>query len=138
MLAFHVIHSTLQEEYDDIQQREKTPQRAKTGLDLGITAVPYEVAIKSRSDRPLWDALVGLASALVKEPRGRGKLVELRDLLATEGAGQEAKSCWRRYRDVLKVRNEPALAAMDHVLKTGFRIDDPMDLPLANFGGTAC
>lgn len=150
MLAFHIVQSTLQEEYGDILEREKTftSDKRKSGDEqqgdkgivekrLCITANPIEVSTPQRTKRPSWNALIELARALDIEPRGRGKLIELRDLLLAEGESESTIKHWRRFMEVLKDRNEDAFTKVCATLTDlgvfGIKKDDEvkrMGLPL--------
>lgn len=133
LLAFHIARSTLQEDYSEILQREKTGPKG-----LHLTVNPLAIGKQTAATgRPSWDSLLGLAKAFNLEPRGRGKLIELRDIMATQGVGESnfediqklikwcraqideykrkkrdnidgALGLWTRYREVLSKRNRSA------------------------------
>ncbi len=88
-----------------------------------ITSNPIEVGAQRQTERPSWNMLIALAKALALEPRGRGKLIELRDILVAEGECDRAREHWWRFLKVLKQRHAAA--------------NDAITAALAGFDGTA-
>ncbi len=117
LLAFHNAQSTLQEDYDDLLERELTTL-AGAGEQFRLTAGPYLVG-KPPNDvtDPGWrklDDLWCLGGALGEARAGRGKLLDMRRMLL-DGDKEDASWTWQRWCDVWSTR-EPADARGKKVL----------------------
>lgn len=123
LLAFHNAQSTVAEDYvHETLPRERTGMKLDStkfgdgsGRTLYLTANPLLVCAGAEpSQVARLDALLRLAETLLIEPRGLGKLVELRDLFASDI--EMASTVWLRWREVLESRNELALQQIDAAL----------------------